>query len=71
MTVAEPFGAPAPKRFDVADIAADHDAVLRPDHLASVEPGERRVRTVRGDVLDYDALLVAVGARPDVAVPGA
>jgi sulfide:quinone oxidoreductase len=71
MTVAEPFGAPAAKRFDLARIAADHDAGLRPDRLASVEPGERRVRTVRGDVLDYDALLVAVGARPDVAVPGA
>jgi sulfide:quinone oxidoreductase len=71
MTVAEPFGAPAAKRFDLARIAADHDAALRPDRLASVELGERRVRTVRGDVLDYDALLVAVGARPDAAVPGA
>ena len=29
------------------------------------------MRTVRGDTLDYDALLVAVGATPDMAIPGA
>ena len=29
------------------------------------------MRTVRGDTLPYDALLVAVGASPDVAIPGA
>jgi sulfide:quinone oxidoreductase len=71
MAVAEPFGGAAPRHFDLAGIAADHDAVLRPDRLACVEPAERRLRTVRGDVLEYDALLVAVGARADIAVPGA
>jgi sulfide:quinone oxidoreductase len=71
MAVAEPFGAVAPRHFDLARIAADHYAALRPDRLASVEPGEQRLRTVRGDVLEYDALLVAVGARADMAVPGA
>jgi sulfide:quinone oxidoreductase len=69
--VAEPFGDGAPRRFDLAQIAADHDAHLRPDRLASVEPNARRVRTVLGDTVAYDALLVAVGATPDVAVPGA
>ena len=29
------------------------------------------MRTVRGDTLDYDALLIAVGATPDMAIPGA
>jgi sulfide:quinone oxidoreductase len=68
--VAEPFaGGPAP-RFDLVAIAADHDAHLRPDRLSAVEPDRRQVRTVRGDVLRYDALLGAFGARPDVAIPG-
>jgi hypothetical protein len=31
----------------------------RPDCPGSVEPTERRLRTVRGDVLEYDAVLVA------------
>jgi sulfide:quinone oxidoreductase len=69
--VAEPFGGGPPRRFDLVRIAADHGARLMPDRLASVDPDQRRLRTVRGDTLDYDALLVAVGAVPDVAVPGA
>jgi sulfide:quinone oxidoreductase len=70
-SVAQPFDGTAPRHFDLPRIVADHDGHLRPDRLASVEPSERRVRTIRGDTLEYDALLVAVGARPDVAVPGA
>lgn len=69
--VAEPFGARPAPRFDLVGIAADHGAHLRPDRLSAVDPDQRRLRTVRGDTLDYDALLVAVGAMPDVAVPGA
>jgi sulfide:quinone oxidoreductase len=69
--VTEPFDAVAPRRIDMTRLADDHGAHLRRDRLASVEAGERRLRTVRGDTLEYDALLVAVGARPDVAVPGA
>jgi sulfide:quinone oxidoreductase len=70
-SVAEPFGGAAPRRFDLTRIAADHDAHLRPDALDSVDAERRRVRTVRGDEIAYEALLVAVGARPDVAIPGA
>jgi sulfide:quinone oxidoreductase len=71
MTVAEPFEGRQTRHFEVARIAADHDAQLRPDRLSSVDVARRALRTVRGDVLEYDALLVAVGARPDMAVPGA
>jgi sulfide:quinone oxidoreductase len=71
MAVAEPFGTVTARHFDLARIAADHGATLRPDRLASVDPPARRLHTVRGDTLDYDALLVAVGARADMAVPGA
>src|SRR6476646_10065148 len=65
--VSEPFGGGPAWRFDLVRIAADHDAHLRPDRLASVDPDHRRLRTVRGDTLDYDALLVPVGATPDMA----
>jgi sulfide:quinone oxidoreductase len=68
--VATPFGGGAPRRFDLARIATDHDARLRADRLASVDADAREVRTVGGDTLTYDALLVAVGATPDVAIPG-
>jgi sulfide:quinone oxidoreductase len=70
-SVAEPFGGGPTRRFDLVRIAADHGAHLRPDRLASVDSEARRVSTVRGDTLDYDALLVAVGATPDMAIPGA
>jgi sulfide:quinone oxidoreductase len=69
--VAEPFGGEPAGRFDLVGIAADHGAHLRPDRLASVETDQRRLRTVRGDTLEYDALLVAVGATSDMAIPGA
>ena len=69
--VEQPFDGAPPRRFDLTRIAADHDAHLRPDRLGSVDAGARRVLTVRGDTLAYDALLVAVGAAPDIAVPGA
>ena len=69
--VAESFKGGAVRRFDLVRIAADHGAHLRPDLLASVDPERRTVRTVRGDTLDYDALLITVGATPDMAVPGA
>jgi sulfide:quinone oxidoreductase len=71
MSVAEPFGAGEPRHFDIARVVADHDATLRCDRLASVDAAARRVRTVQGDEVGYDALLVAVGARADMAVPGA
>ena len=69
--VAEPFGGGPAPRFDLVRIAADHGAHLRPDRLGTVDPEQRRLRTVRGDTLEYDALLVAVGATPDMALPGA
>jgi sulfide:quinone oxidoreductase len=70
-SVTEPFDAVGPRRFDLTRIADDHAAHLRPDRLGSVDPAQRSLRTVRGDTLAYDALLITVGARPDVAIPGA
>jgi sulfide:quinone oxidoreductase len=70
-SVAEPFAeAPLP-RVDIAGIASDHEAEVRTDRLSAVDPDRRQARTVAGEVLGYDALLVAVGATADVAIPGA
>ncbi len=49
--------------MDLAEIAREQRAEWHVDSLASVEPGERRVRLVSGGVLSYDALVIAVGAR--------
>jgi sulfide:quinone oxidoreductase len=71
LSVAEPFGgAPAP-RFEWAAIARDRGVRWVQDALTGVRPGERRIETRDGPPLAYDALLLALGARPLPALPGA
>jgi sulfide:quinone oxidoreductase len=69
--VAEPFDAGGPRRFEIGRIAADHYVDVRTDRLASVDTDAQCVRTIAGLSVEYDALLVAVGGRPDVGVAGA
>jgi sulfide:quinone oxidoreductase len=69
--VAEPFGIGQAQRLGLADVAAENDAELRRGALASVDAAGRRVTTAEGDEIKYDALLIAVGARPVPALPGA
>jgi NADH dehydrogenase FAD-containing subunit len=70
--VAQPFDGTRPRRFDLARIAADHDAHMRPDRLASVDTAARTVRTVRGDTVAYDAELAdGRGSRVAFALPTA
>lgn len=71
MLVAEPFGAAEVLRFDLEEPLNDAGARLRDGSLASVNPADRTVETAGGEVLAYDALLLAVGARPLESVPGA
>ena len=71
LAVAEPFDRGTAQRFPLAALANACGARLRVDALARVEPAARRARTRRLVELDYDALLVAVGARAREAVPGA
>jgi sulfide:quinone oxidoreductase len=70
LSVAEPFGLGEPQRFSVPGIAADRGfrflrAAVRgvdaPAHLADAD----------GEPLSYDALLLALGAGAEEAVPGA
>ncbi len=69
--VAEPFGIGEAQRVALADVAAENGAELRRGALASVDAAGGTVTTAEGDEIGYDALLVAVGARPVSAVPGA
>jgi sulfide:quinone oxidoreductase len=69
--VAEPFGIGEAQRLELADVAAENGAAFRRDALASVDAARRTVTTANGDEIRYDALLVAIGATPVQAVPGA
>src|SRR5918995_2587179 len=71
LCVAEPFGIGEAARFGLADVAAENGAVFRRAGLASVDATTGTVTTEDRDEIRYDALLVAIGARPMPAVPGA
>jgi sulfide:quinone oxidoreductase len=64
LEVFAPFGVCRPRSYPRADLAADLDAELVRDAVARVDRDELRVRLRSGDELDYDALVLAVGAFP-------
>lgn len=63
MTVREPFGYAAARRYPLDRIVRDVGAELRSDSFKWLEPEGRVVHTQAGDQLPYDALLLALGAR--------
>jgi sulfide:quinone oxidoreductase len=70
MAVAEPFGLGEAKRYDLVRIARDHGAAM---HLAGVQvvrPEAHELLTWDGRTLDYELLLLAIGAQPTTALPG-
>ncbi len=71
LTALEPFapGEMVPS-LPLAELAEEHGAMLIVDALASVDPERRMAATRDGLDLPYDELLVAVGARPQAAIPG-
>jgi len=71
LSVAEPFGAEPPVRHEWEAIAADRGVRWIPDELTAVRPGEHEVDTRDGGPVSYDVLLLALGARPSPALPGA
>jgi sulfide:quinone oxidoreductase len=70
-SVGEAFGAAATARVNLAAIAADAGAELLPGTASSIDTEERRVHLDDGSVIPYQALVVACGAKPDDAIPGA
>ena len=69
MAVAVPFARGHVQRLPLAEFARETSARLVRGELAAVEPGV--ARTATGAALAFDALLVAVGAWSEPAVPGA
>ena len=71
LAVAEPFGMVQARRFDLAELAAEYRAQLHITSLDTVEAQHKRITLSGGVKLAYDALIVAVGARPCAWLPGA
>jgi sulfide:quinone oxidoreductase len=68
--VPDPVAARSARRAPLAAFARTTGAELIQDRLAAVDTAARRIRTEAGRELPYDALLVAVGARPEPGPPG-
>jgi sulfide:quinone oxidoreductase len=71
LSVAEPFGAGEALRFDLAALSAGCGARHRLGSLIAVSALEHRVTLASGESPTYDALLLALGARRRIALPGA
>jgi sulfide:quinone oxidoreductase len=71
LAVAEPFGLGEVRQFDLAELAAEAGATFSPGALTGIDAGRRLAHTSLGSSIPYDVLLVACGATPTPAVPGA
>lgn len=71
MSVAAPFAAHGADRTPLDKLARDFSAEHVKDSLRRVDPAARRLITGAGHEIDYDMLLVALGARRSLAFPGA
>jgi sulfide:quinone oxidoreductase len=70
-SVGTPFGHGPPPEHDVAAVVAAHGAQLVRDKLRGVHLGDRCAIAAGGERLAFDALVVAVGARPEAPYPAA
>jgi sulfide:quinone oxidoreductase len=62
MSVREPFGYDCAHRYPLHQIVSDAGATLLEDELGWVDPDKHTVHTETGKAIEYDALLVAMGA---------
>jgi sulfide:quinone oxidoreductase len=68
LSVAEPFGSEPAQRYDWERITRDRGVRWIPDVLEAVRPDARELDTRDGPPVPYDAVLLAVGARPEPAL---
>jgi len=71
LLVAEPFGHGSVRTFPLRRLAEAAGAGLRQAVVTGVDAERRVVRTSSSDAVSYDELLLAPGAVPVTAVPGA
>jgi len=71
LAVTEPFHVGEVRRFPLAPLVEAAGADLRLGALRAVDPDEKRVALTDGSALEYDVLVLALGAQPLPAVPGA
>jgi sulfide:quinone oxidoreductase len=71
MTVLEPFAAGQAERRPLRQLADRAGAELFEGSLASIDAERHTVTTAAGEVVAYDGLLVAIGARGEAAEPHA
>ncbi len=71
LLVTEPFGGGSAATLEIATIVDLCGARRIRGSLASVDAAAKLVTTASGERLEYDSLLVALGARPVTGVPGA
>jgi sulfide:quinone oxidoreductase len=62
MTVREPFAYSTARRYPLDEIARDVGAELRQDAFKRLDPERRVVHAESGDQIEYDALLLGLGA---------
>jgi sulfide:quinone oxidoreductase len=64
MTVREPFAFGPAERYPIGEFAAEIGAELAVDRFEWVDPAGQVAHTASGGELAYDALILALGARP-------
>lgn len=68
LAVAEPFGLGSVRRWELGDLARQAGAGFSADVLTAVDSDSMQASLESGAVIDYDALLIASGARAKQAV---
>jgi sulfide:quinone oxidoreductase len=63
LTVREPFAYPQAERYALVPIVRDAGAELLADELEWVDPDRHTLHTTGGQALEYDVLVLALGAR--------
>lgn len=71
LAVAEPFGLGKVRRWELDDLARIAGADFSVGFLSAVDSSRREAHFTSGLSIEYDALLIASGARPQEAVSGA
>jgi sulfide:quinone oxidoreductase len=63
MVVREPFAYAAARRYPLAPIVNDAGATLLDGELGWIDPPARTIHTKAGEAIEYDALVLALGAK--------